>query len=657
MEDSSNLVSPGISKQSTALPVPTGQDNSSLSSSLPHTISGKHVSNDRHDEDDCHDEDDDYSDDDYSEEQSDDGGIEADDLLGYTEDWGENGSDFTKQYNKMRQQVMYSQQSSSGGKTLAAKKPRIPVSAIDAVSAGGKPGVSGNSANPKSVDLSKFSGRIKLEEFTGMGVSTKDSVSIVGSRKGQGVSSAPRKDKADRATTEQVLDPRTRIILFKLLNQGVVYEINGCISTGKEANVYHAVTESGEHRAIKIYKTSILIFKDRDRYVSGEYRFRHGYSRHNPRKMVRLWAEKEMRNLKRLYNSGIPSPNPVILRQHVLVMDFLGTNEGWAYPRLKDASIPPNRFPELYYQLVRDMRIMYHVCKLVHADLSEYNILYHAKKLYIIDVSQSVEHDHPYALDFLRHDCNNVTEYFRKRGNVRTMSLRRLFEFITDHNFGNTNEEIDAELARIQEEMDAMSDELLAGYRADDEVFRQSYIPRTLEEVVDYERDVKKINEGKSEELIYNKLVGLKLSSANTPIAEEVANGADDSGSHPKDKDLDARQVRFEDEEVLERNAGKEHEVATSNNSIRPVADEDENGDDRSQEEEEEEEEDDDEDESEEDSDGKRRHAGSKRPEDKDAKREHKQAVKEAKREKRKTKMPKAVKKRKERGTSGKKSK
>ena len=49
--------------------------------------------------------------------------------------------------------------------------------------------------------------------------------------------------------------------------------------------------------AIKVYKTSILVFKDQDKYVTGEFRFRHGYARHNPCKMVRLWAEKEMRNL------------------------------------------------------------------------------------------------------------------------------------------------------------------------------------------------------------------------------------------------------------------------------------------------------------------------------------------------------------------------
>ena len=138
------------------------------------------------------------------------------------------------------------------------------------------------------------------------------------------------KDKADRATTEQVLDPRTRIILFKLLNQNVLFEINGCISTGKEANVYHATTDTpGDHRAIKIYKTSILVFKDRDRYVSGEYRFRHGYSRHNPRKMVKVWAEKEMRNLKRLWAAGIPCPEPLLLRMHVLVMRFIGGEDGW----------------------------------------------------------------------------------------------------------------------------------------------------------------------------------------------------------------------------------------------------------------------------------------------------------------------------------------
>lgn len=53
-----------------------------------------------------------------------------------------------------------------------------------------------------------------------------------------------------------------------MLNRGLFSEIFGCISTGKEANVYHASggpAMNGRDMAIKIYKTSVLVFKDRDR--------------------------------------------------------------------------------------------------------------------------------------------------------------------------------------------------------------------------------------------------------------------------------------------------------------------------------------------------------------------------------------------------------
>lgn len=42
------------------------------------------------------------------------------------------------------------------------------------------------------------------------------------------------KDKSDRATNEQVLDPRTRLVLFKMLNRGLLEKVEGCVSTGKE---------------------------------------------------------------------------------------------------------------------------------------------------------------------------------------------------------------------------------------------------------------------------------------------------------------------------------------------------------------------------------------------------------------------------------------
>ena len=54
-------------------------------------------------------------------------------------------------------------------------------------------------------------------------------------------------------------------VLVKMLNAGLFAELNGCVSTGKEANVYQAATAEGTDLAVKVYKTSILTFKDRDR--------------------------------------------------------------------------------------------------------------------------------------------------------------------------------------------------------------------------------------------------------------------------------------------------------------------------------------------------------------------------------------------------------
>ncbi|NWX02290.1 RIOK1 kinase, partial [Caloenas nicobarica] len=371
------------------------------------------------------------------------------------------------------------------------------------------------------------------------------------------------KDKSDRATVEQVLDPRTRMILFKMLTRGIISEINGCISTGKEANVYHASTTNGENRAIKIYKTSILMFKDRDKYVSGEFRFRHGYCKGNPRKMVKTWAEKEMRNLIRLNTAQIPCPEPIMLRSHVLLMGFIGKGDRPA-PLLKNAQLSDSKTRELYLQIIQYMRRMYQDARLVHADLSEFNMLYHSGDVYIIDVSQAVEHDHPHALEFLRKDCANVNDFFQKR-NVAAMTVRELFEFITDPSI--TSENIDDYLSKAMEIASKRTEEERSSQdKVDEEVFKKAYIPRTLTEVKNYERDVDIMMKLKEEDMalnvqqdniLYQTVTGLKkdLSGVQKIPAllekeadESETDSDDDDGSsedsdfgckesvHPKDK-------------------------------------------------------------------------------------------------------------------------
>ncbi|KAF1350350.1 RIO1-domain-containing protein [Lizonia empirigonia] len=358
--------------------------------------------------------------------------------------------------------------------------------------------------------------------------------------------SARDKDKADRATTEQVLDRRTQMILLQLINRDTISELHGVISTGKEANVYHAISENpdnGEqtHRAVKVYKTSILVFKDRAKYVEGEFRFRQGYSKSNNRAMVKLWADKERRNLARIHDAGIPSPEPIALRTHVLVMGFVGDRKGKPAPRLKDVRFDgltgeeeDAKWTDLYVEMLAYMRILYHTCRLVHADLSEYNVLYHEGRQWMIDVSQAVEHDHPRSLEFLRMDVKNVSDFYRSR-NVEVLSERDAFAFIT----GEAGDKDAAHLAAISTAVRAAmqhgpqttEEQTLAD--ENDTVFRNQYIPQTLDQVYDIERDTALVQSGATSSLPYQALLAAKTAPDATTPPDSSADdySADDDGS------------------------------------------------------------------------------------------------------------------------------
>ncbi|TPX56792.1 hypothetical protein PhCBS80983_g04275 [Powellomyces hirtus] len=608
-------------------------------------------------------EDDDDLDDDFEDNEFD---------LNHGDHWFSATGDFTKQYNRLKTQLGVSSTSlgetGKGAGTSSAKSPlqatgmkgQVVAAARSAAKAAKQKKEATMVTTAEAALSEKLIGRIRLDN-----PSTDSSLNM--SRKGAGDRTRD-KDKSDRATVEQVLDPRTRIILFKLLNSNIIYEINGCVSTGKEANVYHATTEDGGHRALKIYKTSILTFKDRDRYVSGEYRFRHGYSKSNPRKMVKVWAEKEMRNLKRLHVAGIPCPEPLLLRMHVLLMTFIGDAEGWAAPRLKDAVITNSAtYRLIYHQLLKMMWTMYHKCRLVHGDLSEYNLLYQRRVLYIIDVSQSVEHDHPHALEFLRKDCTNVIDYFRKRLPEQIMTVRELFDFVVgdmdvirqglgeelDAEEPNNSSETDPDLRLVEKYLEKVhvriaerpSTYLESGsIQIDEEVFKQLYIPRTLDDVADVEKDVAMLQDGKGDELLYRQVTGLALppqSTVGPRVKPSVKAGVDEKVGAgtlggEAEKDRDSQSEIADRKRVAVSLKGRED---TPKSEETEEADENEENDDSDGES--------DEDDSDDEYD-ERTGKPMKKDEDKDLKKERKKAAKEEKREKRKQKVPKAVKKRKE---------
>jgi len=462
---------------------------------------------------------------------------------------------------------------------------------------------------PQDKALRKYSNKISVDKYEGPASLPTSAANILSESSRKGETERVRgKDKKDRATAEQVLDPRTRMIIFKMLERGVISQVNGCISTGKEANVYHATNADGQHRAVKVYKTSILVFKDRDKYVTGEYRFRHGYCKHNPRKMVRTWAEKEMRNLTRMHTCGLPCPEPLMLRSHVLVMDFIGSPEGWAAPKLKDVDLNESKYRELYMQVICMMRTLYHTCRLVHADLSEFNMLYHEGKAYIIDVSQSVEHDHPHALEFLRKDCNNITDYFKRNG-VSTMTMKELFDFITDVNISEDNMEEYLERAQHLSSQRTV-EEITEQEKVDEAVFQKVFIPRTLEEVPHFERDVFSAREGDMEGILYQAVTGMKADLSGPTQNSEQLDSSNPESSNPELLAADSRHCESGDVDLSSESSNSDVEDGESKPSNKSQA----------------------------------------RPRDEspDSKKARKGAVKAAQIEKRATKTPKHIKKRRE---------
>jgi RIO kinase 1 len=126
------------------------------------------------------------------------------------------------------------------------------------------------------------------------------------------------------------------------------------------------------------------------------------------------------------------------VKSNVLMMKFIGEKMQPA-PKLKDIDLDQKEWNELYLDVIQDMRVLYQECHLIHADFSEYNCLYWKGKPVCIDVSQSIEHDHPSALYFLRKDCFNVNNFFKKKG-VLVFGLKQFFDFVTDLNLRNVEE-------------------------------------------------------------------------------------------------------------------------------------------------------------------------------------------------------------------------
>jgi RIO kinase 1 len=214
----------------------------------------------------------------------------------------------------------------------------------------------------------------------------------------------------NRKTFGEVFDKQTLLLLGKLISDDIIDQVDFPVSTGKEANIFRGTTPEKEFVAIKIFRTATMTFKHIASYIEGDPRFSYGYK--NRREIIEEWARKEFKNLEVLRQAKVRAPAPIKCVHNVLIMEYIGDASKPA-PMLKDVLL---RNPEKVFEEIITFITRMYKKKLVHADLSAFNILMFRQKPYIIDVGQGVLLDHPSSLEFLKRDIHNIVHYFKKYG-------------------------------------------------------------------------------------------------------------------------------------------------------------------------------------------------------------------------------------------------
>lgn len=272
--------------------------------------------------------------------------------------------------------------------------------------------------------------------------------------------------------------------------------------------------------------------------------------------------------------------------------------------------------------------------------------------LYIIDVSQSVEHDHPHAMEFLRKDCLNVCEFFGKRAGSPVLQLRTLFELVVSdaaavrtnvrtamgdeileqlaNSFGDDPETMELHLVdlwlehlleqaviRGEEQTEAELNE----NTIEEEVFKSIFIPRTLDDVMLLEKEMDRLARG--EKLEYGAVTGIQGAQEESPAVVQVMGETVEpvqKAALPAQESIGVETAEKKDEQDSKSEDGSDDDSSGSDSDDEHAAG--------------------------------TKPSGPKRLEDKAAKKERKAQAKQEKREKRKSKIPKAVKKRKEKEAS-----
>ena len=219
------------------------------------------------------------------------------------------------------------------------------------------------------------------------------------------------KPKEDFKTRHDVFDGFTNRTLYKLITQGHFEGLESPISIGKESNVFSALKKDGSRVMVKIYRLETCDFNRMYDYIKGDSRYMH--IKKGKRNIIFTWVQREYRNLLKAREANVSVPTPSTFSSNVLVLEFIGDDDGMFAPKLKDE--PPKNSKDFFNEIIANMKKL-HKAGLVHSDLSAFNILNYNEKPVFIDFSQCTTLDSSRANEYLERDIRNICNFFKKAG-------------------------------------------------------------------------------------------------------------------------------------------------------------------------------------------------------------------------------------------------
>ena len=203
-----------------------------------------------------------------------------------------------------------------------------------------------------------------------------------------------------------------------LVKAGVIDSFGQILGVGKEADVYDALGQGGKRIAVKFHRLGRISFR--------QTRRKRGYAREHSTWLFQshIAAEREFQAMQLVYKNGVSVPEPLSHNRHVIAMGMIEGAELSKYSKI-------GKPEKVLKEILRNIRKAYLKARVIHADISEYNIILKPDgHILIIDWPQYVMADHANAAELLGRDIKNITTFFSRRFSLK-VAVKEACDYVT----------------------------------------------------------------------------------------------------------------------------------------------------------------------------------------------------------------------------------